>query len=188
MEATTNKTAAVRKAFKVLALVLAGILAMAVMSGCSGEDSKEEQEAQNAQTVLEKLDALQTQMDGIESYLIEEEGGSQPEVVIAGLENAQQFAKQLDELEERVGAAAVTADSVPVPDSEEDRPSAYFEAIAPLEELELELEQLEDAFITAYGNGTVGAEELWMLKARKGEIEDMISLAEDSLEFRMGAE
>lgn len=173
---------------KVLALVLAGMLAFAGMTGCSDDSEAQEREAQDIQTVMEKLDTLQAQMNDIEVFLNGEAEDDQPKIVMAGLKSAQEFLNQMDEIEERVSAAAVTADSAAIPENEDERPAAYFEAIAPLEELEADLDLLEDAFITAHGKGTVKSKELWQLEARKGEIEDMILLAKDSLEFRMAAE
>lgn len=170
---------------KVFALTLMGALALVGLAGCF--DDKAEELSPDTQSILERLDTIQSQMDAVEASLGELAGDDKTEIVMAGLENAQQFSKQFDDLEERVSAAAITADSAAVPENEDDRPAAYFEAIAPLEELRHELEQLESAFITAHGNGTVGSEELWGLESRKGEIEDMIALAEETLEFRMSA-
>ena len=167
-------------------MTLMGAIALVGLAGCSDEGEAGEL-SPDTQSILERLDAIQSQMDAMEVSLGELTGDDKTEIVMAGLETAQQFSKQFDDLEERVSAAAVTADSATVPENEDERPAAYFEAIAPLEELKLELEQLESAFITAHGNGTVGSEELWALKARKGEIEDTISLAEETLEFRMSA-
>ena len=170
-------------------ILLMGVLALAALAGCSDSDPEtQEQENQDFQTVMEKLDALQTQMSDIEAHLGGEADDDQPQIVMAGVTNAQQFLKQLGELEDRVSAAAVTIDSTVIPESEDERPVAYFQAIAPLEELQADLDLIEDAFITAHGKGTVNSNELWQLEARKGEIEDMILLAEDSLEFRMSAE
>lgn len=173
---------------KVVALVLTGMLAVAGLTGCSDDSEAEEQEAQETQTVLEKLDALQTQMDEIQTYLGGEADSDRPQIVMAGLKSAQEFLNQMDEVEERVSAAAIAVDSAAIPENEDERPAAYFEAIAPLEELEAELDLLEDAFITAHGKETIKSKELWQLEARKGEIEDMILLAKDALEFRMSAE
>ncbi len=169
------------------AVALAGALAMVGLAGCSDDSEEQEQNAQETQAVMEKLDALRVQMDGIEAHLAGEED-DQPQIVMAGVTNFQQFLKQLDQLEDRVSAAAVAADSAAVPEGEDERPSAYFEAIAPLEELQGDLALIEDAFITAHGKGTVKSSELWQLEARKGEIEDRILLSKDSLRFRMVAE
>ena len=171
---------------KVFALTLFGAMALVGLAGCSDEGEAEEL-SPDAQSILERLELIQSQMDEMEACLDELAGDDKTEIVMAGLENATQFSRQFDDLEERVSAAAVTADSVTVPENEDERPAAYFEAIAPLEELRDEIEQLEGAFITAHGNGTIDGGELWVLEARKGEIEDMISLAEETLEFRMSA-
>ena len=168
-------------------LALTGALALTCLAGCSDDSEEQEQKAQETQAVMEKLDALQAQMDGIEAYLVGEED-DQPQIVMAGVTNFQQFLKQLDQLEDRVSTAAVAADSAAVPEGDDERPAAYFEAIAPLEELQGDLALIEDAFITAHGKGTVKSSELWQLEARKDEIEDRISLAKDSLRFRMAAE
>ena len=180
-----EKTKAARKS---VALLLMGVLALTALAGCSGGDQVSEEEAQEAQIILEKLDAIQAQIDGMGEDLATLTGHDEPEVVMAGLKTVQQFARQFDDLKERVSAAAVVADSTSVPENKDERPAAYFEAIAPLQELSDELDLLAETYVRAFTEGTLSGRDVWTLEARKGEIADMISLTEDSLAFRMGSE
>ncbi len=106
----------------------------------------------------------------------------------SGASSASDLAAQLDDLLDRVDEAVTTAAAVEVPSNAADRPQAYFEAKAPLEELEYELDLIEDAIEVAYRQGTITRDELWSLGQQEDVIDDTLDRAMDVLEMRMGVD
>ena len=181
----------------VLATALALAIGGAALTGCVAPQS-------NNDEVLAKLDEMQAQIDklkaGQEASAADDAASkSADDAATNGSTNGtdysvtagsgvDEFTARVDDLAQRADEAAATAASAAVPQDPANRPKAYFDAKAPLEELDHELDRLDDAIEAAYAQGSITREDVWTLEQREDAIDDVLDRAEDDLELRMGVD
>lgn len=170
-----------------------------VLTGCFAYQASNSDEVLDE--VLLKLDEMQAQIDALEANQNDGESDSSTDDASTGdgtadtqsgtssdASSAADFEALLDDLSARVDEAVATAAAVEVPSSNTARIQAYFDAKAPLEELELELDSIDDAIEAAYRQGSLTQSEYRSLENLGDTIEDALDLAGDDLERRMGVD
>ena len=170
-----------------------------VLTGCFAPQVSNNDEALDE--VLERLDEMQAQIDALEANQNDGESNSSTDDTSAtddttdtqsetssDASSMSDFEAQLEDLSARVDEAVATAAAVEVPTNAADRPQAYFDAKAPLEKLENELDSIDDAIELAYRQGLLTQSEVWALEVQEDAIEDALDQAEDDLEIRMGVD
>ena len=186
----------------VLIMALALAMGGAALTGCAAPQN-------NNDEVLAKLDQMQAQIDEMEASQNDApaDDAAEPAADDAAAADAAKaddaakessaatststvddFTAQMDDLAKRADDAAATAGKVAVPSNAADRPQAYFDAKAPLESLEHELDVLDDAIEAAYAQGSITREDVWALEKQEDAIDDVLDRAEDDLEMRMGVD
>lgn len=182
-------------------LIMALVLAVggAALTGCTAPQN-------NNDEVLAKLDEMQAQIDELEanqnSSAASDDAASSESADAtddaakaddaaksdASSASADEFTVQMDDLAKRADDAAATAGKVSVPSNAADRTQAYFDAKAPLEELDNELSRLDDAIEAAYAQGSLTREDVFALEKQEDAIDEVLDRAEDDLEQRMGVD
>lgn len=182
-------------------LIMALVLAVggAALTGCTAPQN-------NNDEVLAKLDEMQAQIDELEanqnSSAASDDAASSESADAtddaakaddaaksdASSASADEFTAQMDDLAKRADDAAATAGKVSVPSNAADRTQAYFDAKAPLEELDNELSRLDDAIEAAYAQGSLTREDVFALEKQEDAIDEVLDRAEDDLEQRMGVD
>lgn len=182
-------------------LIMALVLAVggAALTGCTAPQN-------NNDEVLAKLDEMQAQIDELEanqnSSAASDDAASSESADAtddaakaddaaksdASSSSADEFTAQMDDLAKRADDAAATAGKVSVPSNAADRTQAYFDAKAPLEELDNELSRLDDAIEAAYVQGSLTREDVFALEKQEDAIDEVLDRAEDDLEQRMGVD
>lgn len=182
-------------------LIMALVLAVggAALTGCTAPQN-------NNDEVLAKLDEMQAQIDELEanqnSSAASDDAASSESADAtddaakaddaaksdASSASADEFTAQMDDLAKRADDAAATAGKVSVPSNATDRTQAYFDAKAPLEELDNELSRLDDAIEAAYAQGSLTREDVFALEKQEDAIDEVLDRAEDDLELRMGVD
>ena len=170
-------------------LIMALVLAVggAALTGCTAPQN-------NNDEVLAKLDEMQAQIDELEanqnsSAASDDAASSESaDATDASSASADEFTTQMDDLAKRADDAAATAGKVSVPSNAADRTQAYFDAKAPLEELDNELSRLDDAIEAAYAQGSLTREDVFALEKQEDAIDEVLDRAEDDLELRMGVD
>lgn len=182
-------------------LIMALVLAVggAALTGCTAPQN-------NNDEVLAKLDEMQAQIDELEanqnSPAASDDAASSESADAtddaakaddaaksdASSASADEFTAQMDDLAKRADDAAATAGKVSVPSNAADRTQAYFDAKAPLEELDNELSRLDDAIEAAYAQGSLTREDVFALEKQEDAIDEVLDRAEDDLEQRMGVD
>lgn len=188
-----------RRSTPVLIMALALAIGGAALTGCTAPQS-------NNDEALAKLDEMQAQIDELEanqnsSDATNDAAASEPSQWSddaakaddaakneASSASADEFTAQMDDLAKRADDAAATAGKAQVPSNAADRAQAYFDAKAPLEELDNELSRLDDAIEAAYAQGSITREDVWALEKQEDAIDDVLDRAEDDLELRMGVD
>lgn len=164
-----------------LAIVLAVCAAASALliSGCTstvGED------------VTKRLDDLESRVTALEDDVKDKASGNSDSdatvTTYSDMETYDTYSGYLYDLNKRVNEAVTTSEGVIVPSDSSQCPLAFQNAVAPLRDLEDELDQLEDSFIAASVNGVVTNDELTKLKADADAIEGDIDVAIDSLKAR----
>ncbi|MFD0703944.1 hypothetical protein DMP06_10885 [Slackia equolifaciens] len=182
-------------------LIMALVLAVggAALTGCTAPQN-------NNDEVLAKLDEMQAQIDELEanqnSSAASDDAASSESADAtddaakaddaaksdASSASADEFTAQMDDFAKRADDAAATAGKVSVPSNAADRTQAYFDAKAPLEELDNELSRLDDAIEAAYAQGSLTREDVFALEKQEDAIDEVLDRAEDDLEQRMGVD
>ena len=182
-----------RRSTPVLIMALALAIGGAALTGCTAPQS-------NNDEVLAKLDEMQAQIDELEanqnsSDATDDAAASEPSQKAddaakseASSASADEFTAQMDDLAKRADDAAATAGKAQVPSNAADRTQAYFDAKAPLEELDNELSRLDDAIEAAYAQGSITREDVFALEKQEDAIDEVLDRAEDDLELRMGVD
>ncbi len=185
---TYRRTPVFVAAFVFLLMVCGGVLTGCFASQASNSDAVLDE-------VLERLDDMQAQIDALEANQNDGESDSSTDNTTDAqsessndASSAADFEALLDDLSARVDEAVATAAAVEVPTNAADRPQAYFDAKVPLKELEDELDSIDDAIEVAYRQGLLTRSEVWSLEQQEDAIEDVLDLAEDELELRMGVD
>lgn len=188
-----------RRSTPVLIMALALAIGGAALTGCTAPQS-------NNDEVLAKLDEMQAQIDELEanqnsSDATNDAAASEPSQSSDGAAkaddaakneassaSADEFTAQMDDLAKRADDAAATAGKAQVPSNAADRAQTYFDAKAPLEELDNELSRLDDAIEAAYAQGSITREDVFALEKQEDAIDEVLDRAEDDLEQRMGVD
>ena len=188
-----------RRSTPVLIMALALAIGGAALTGCTAPQS-------NNDEVLAKLDEMQAQIDELEanqnsSDATNDAAASEPSQSSDGAAkaddaakneassaSADEFTAQMDDLAKRADDAAATAGKAQVPSNAADRAQTYFDAKAPLEELDNELSRLDDAIEAAYAQGSITREDVFALEKQEDAIDEVLDRAEDDLELRMGVD
>lgn len=187
----------------VLIMALALAIGGAALTGCAAPQN-------NNDEVIAKLDEMQAQIDELEASQSAtdaaddaaaadsanaaddttktDDAAQKDSAAKSAASSVDDFTVQMEDLAKRADDAAATAGKVAVPSSAADRPQAYFDAKAPLESLEHELDVLDDAIEAAYAQGSITREDVWTLEQREDAIDDVLDRAEDDLELRMGVD
>lgn len=178
--------------------ILTGVCILAfsgvLLAGCSSSNSDQE--------ILDKLDQMESEIAALEQSGQAASGDAVDAAATAGSDASASSTEvqpapntgttDLDstiaDLEARAAAAIQTADAATVPQAAADRPQAYFDAKAPLEALENEVDMLEDQLEMGYRDGSIDRDAFWGFDQRVNAVENSLDTASDRLEMSMGVD
>lgn len=174
---------------RIVATSIAAIAALALVGGCTSSADRQ---------ILEKLDSMQQEIDELKNGQTGGTSGSTDSTDGSGSSadsndsqsstGTNDFDAAITDLEQQAASAVETAGSVSVPSNLADRPKAYIDAKAPLEQLELQIDSLEDQIEAAVRSGAIDRQTYFTFDTRLDAIDDSLDQAGDALELRMGVD
>ncbi|OZG63306.1 hypothetical protein BLEM_0009 [Bifidobacterium lemurum] len=170
---------------RIIATSVTAIAALTLVGGCTNSAD---------QQILDKLDTMQQEIDDLKNSQNDGTSDTTDSTDGSGSSNSQSstntddFDATITDLEQQAASAIETAGNVSVPSNLADRPQAYIDAKAPLEQIELQVDTVEDQIEAAVRSGAIDRQTYFMFDTRLDAIDDSLDQACDSLELRMGVD
>ncbi|QOL31109.1 hypothetical protein [Bifidobacterium eulemuris] len=180
---------------RIIATSITAIAALTLVGGCTSSAD---------QQILNKLDSMQQEIDDLKNSQTGGSSGTTGSTDGSGSSNdsssgtgssdtqsstnTDDFEATITDLEQQAASAVETAGNVSVPSNLADRPKAYIDAKAPLEQIELQVDSVEDQIEAAVRSGAIDRQTYFTLDTRLDAIDDSLDRASDSLELRMGVD